>query len=183
MSAPSRNWAKAFTVGTRYWILHQSDEQRYPRLSVMTFLDPGDAERGVWNARPAAGTQQLPWSWILDAEPAAKDEAHFVNRDGRGAVIPKAPTVTADDILTTEASRALAESTAMTIRDALVKQSGRRFGVPVVWGAGEQDVVAMVEVLGEFAYVVAVAGEADLAELAQDFPAIAYLTEQSEGTS
>jgi len=89
---------------------------------------------------------------------------------------------TAHDILGVEASRTIAEAAATTIRDAMQKQSGRRLTVTVAAGPGEAGVVAMAEVLGEFAYVIdggPEATEADLQALAEEFPAVGYLTKEA----
>jgi hypothetical protein len=89
----------------------------------------------------------------------------------------KEPPVTADDILSTQASRSLAEAAATTIRDAMAAASGRNMQVSAV-SLGGDNVVAVVCVLEEFAYVLDITGarEAALKELGKDFPAIAYLT-------
>jgi hypothetical protein len=53
--------------GKKYRIHHQSDSERVMRESVMVFLDaPGGkhAKSTFWSARPVAGTQEMPTSWI-----------------------------------------------------------------------------------------------------------------------
>lgn len=62
----------------KYTLTHKSPTQRYNRRSVMTYL--GD---GQWNARPAAGTQTMPWHWIISITTAPQDKPHSINEDAR----------------------------------------------------------------------------------------------------
>lgn len=50
--------------GRKYLIHHQSPEQRKTRESVMVFLGSCSCDTTDWSARPAAGTQTMPKSWI-----------------------------------------------------------------------------------------------------------------------
>lgn len=50
--------------GNRYRIYHQSPSQGYMRVSVMDYLDDDD-QHHVFSARPVAGTQTLPKSWVI----------------------------------------------------------------------------------------------------------------------
>jgi hypothetical protein len=68
-----------FVAGTKYKVRHRSEQQRRTRESVMTYLGGTS-----WNARPAAGTQELPASWIISAERVPAITVHYVNR-----LIPK----------------------------------------------------------------------------------------------
>lgn len=49
--------------GKKYIVVHMSEAQRKPRESVMIFLGSED-QSTFWSARPVAGTQELPKSWI-----------------------------------------------------------------------------------------------------------------------
>jgi hypothetical protein len=75
------------TVGQKYCLLHKSPEQKYNRLSVMTFLD-SSSSHGLWNARPEGGTQTLPWSWLIAVCEAPATRAHTLNLDARMWSIP-----------------------------------------------------------------------------------------------
>jgi hypothetical protein len=44
--------------------------QRYPRVSLMSYMGPAEhaaPPAGLWNAWTKAGTQELPWAWIVSA--------------------------------------------------------------------------------------------------------------------
>lgn len=45
--------------GERYYIVHQSETQRKPRVSVMDYMDQNDNSY-FFSARPVAGTQEIP---------------------------------------------------------------------------------------------------------------------------
>lgn len=67
------------TVGQRYWLRYRSATQRLDRTAVMTYLGTnGDAL--TFNARPVAGTQEMPRSWLLDIVPVAAGTAVHLNR-------------------------------------------------------------------------------------------------------
>lgn len=59
-----------FQPGQRYRVVHQSPSQRYARVSVMVYLGAagGILDYFGFSARPVAGTQQLPESWIKQVE-------------------------------------------------------------------------------------------------------------------
>ncbi len=64
--------------GRKYTLTHKSPAQRFNRRSVMTYLGGGQ-----WDARPAAGTQRLPWEWIMSINTAPPDKRHTINEDAR----------------------------------------------------------------------------------------------------
>lgn len=59
-----------FEPGRKYRIVHQSPSQRYARVSVLLYLGAagGILDYFGFSARPIAGTQQLPESWIKQVE-------------------------------------------------------------------------------------------------------------------
>lgn len=67
--------------GKRYLIIWTNDSRRTDRMSVMQFLGHTHVDTGNWttdwNARPEAGTQNVPAAWILVVEPAA-DNAKII---------------------------------------------------------------------------------------------------------
>lgn len=72
-----------FTKGNLYKLYVIIPPKRLPRESVLTYL--GDNQ---WNARPAAGTQELDPKWIVAAEDLGRgkgrdDKRHYVNRTVR----------------------------------------------------------------------------------------------------
>ena len=78
--------------GTRYLIVHQNGTQQFPRMSLMSYLgETAHASRDVsaqWSARPAFGTQELPWrwvKWVREVKAGAKilGALVFVNSDAR----------------------------------------------------------------------------------------------------
>lgn len=85
-------------VGVNYLMETQSDAQRFPRLWLMSYVgETNDVFRpaGVWNARPAAGTQEIPWRQVLRVRamtdlPANRRafDKRFVNKDSRSLPLP-----------------------------------------------------------------------------------------------
>jgi hypothetical protein len=69
-------------IGTKYRIIHQAENQKYPRHSVLTFLGSNVAD-GSWDARPFAGTQSLPWSWIKVIAVDDRGMPHVMDQDAR----------------------------------------------------------------------------------------------------
>jgi len=70
-----------FQPGKRYRIVHQSMTQRYPRVSVMVYLgSSGIMDELSFSARPAAGTQQMPRTWIKQVERVPDSISAFLNR-------------------------------------------------------------------------------------------------------
>ena len=59
------------TPGQRLRVLHRSETQKYTRESVMIFLEKIDNQL-VFSARPVAGTQTLPVSWIIGVWPTSE---------------------------------------------------------------------------------------------------------------
>jgi hypothetical protein len=70
-------------VGDRVKILHQSEQQRYPRITIGTFL--GQEREGrtsevlLIDLRPTAGTSKMPLAWIHTAEKVDSETAVKVN--------------------------------------------------------------------------------------------------------
>lgn len=75
-------------TGTKYIVRYQSETQRYQRQAVMVYLGPTPEGDGyLFSARPVAGTQKLPKSWIkgvwkaLLGEKIRIDERVFENEE------------------------------------------------------------------------------------------------------
>jgi hypothetical protein len=70
-----------FEPGKRYEIVHQSPGQRYARVSVMVYLGTSGAiDQLSFSARPVAGTQTMPRSWIRNVEEVPDSTAASLNR-------------------------------------------------------------------------------------------------------
>lgn len=69
---------RAMRPGKKYRIVHQTEAQRFARVSVMTFLDEDYAGRPRFNARPAASTQTLEWAHIKHVSPSSQAN-HSIN--------------------------------------------------------------------------------------------------------
>lgn len=74
-------------VGNRYMIYHMAGTERRMRYSVMDYLgqEPRESYRGeggnyTFNARPEAGTQSMPPSWIKLVESVSKDTPIVLNK-------------------------------------------------------------------------------------------------------
>ena len=68
--------------GRKYVIRHRSPMQRKMRESVMKYLGDhsvGGEPGASWSARPVAGTQPIPWSWVYSLSEADEDAAIRVN--------------------------------------------------------------------------------------------------------
>lgn len=72
-----------FMEGKRYALLYQAPQHKLPRTAVMTFLDL-DGDRLVFDARPAAGTQQMPAAWVQKVRLIRDEVPHHVNTIQRG---------------------------------------------------------------------------------------------------
>ncbi len=80
-----------FQAGHRYRIFTRRPGQKANREWVMTYLGPVSISEqdGSWDARPSAGTQRIPWSWVnyaaevLDSEPAIVDHPLKPNMERR----------------------------------------------------------------------------------------------------
>lgn len=57
------------SVGKTYRIIHRTPEQKYPRESVLRFLEE-TAGLYFFDARPVAGTQGLPKEWVTSITPS-----------------------------------------------------------------------------------------------------------------
>lgn len=69
------------TPGKRYLVVHQAPNQHYPRESVMDFLGVNHIlDTWSFSARPVAGTQDMPRTWILKVEEVPKTTECYVNR-------------------------------------------------------------------------------------------------------
>lgn len=73
--------------GKRYLLIHRGPLQRYDRESVMIFLGveyhpAGSAGEPYYqfSARPVAGTQTLPDSWIKEVYEVTPDERIRINQ-------------------------------------------------------------------------------------------------------
>lgn len=97
LPVPARTVHPADLVKGTYVMLHRSGQQKNARVSVMSLLDasprPPHARSGVWNARPAAGTQEVPWKSVLalkliSTEIARDRREHMVNGDARRFLYP-----------------------------------------------------------------------------------------------
>jgi hypothetical protein len=77
-------------VGNRYRVYHKSGTQRIMRYSVMDYLGrdehesyAGQGPNYSFNARPLAGTQSMPPSWIQSIVPVAKSAPIVLNKIAR----------------------------------------------------------------------------------------------------
>jgi hypothetical protein len=78
---PAPRWTKdpdlddkldALERGKRYMIIWTNDSRRTDRMSVLKFLGHNSHNDDTsWDARPDAGTQNMPRSWILRVEKAS----------------------------------------------------------------------------------------------------------------
>jgi hypothetical protein len=66
-------------VGDRYLVRYRSGTQRLDRTAVMVYLGQ-DADTLQFSARPVAGTQRLPRSWIRSVEPVPANTPAHINR-------------------------------------------------------------------------------------------------------
>jgi hypothetical protein len=58
--------------GRRYLLRYRGETQRRDRTAVMVYLGE-DGDRLLFDARPAAGTQRLPRTWVHSVEPVPAD--------------------------------------------------------------------------------------------------------------
>lgn len=65
--------------GRKYRIKHRSETQKKDRESVMRFLGE-EGSSYVWSARPVAGTQTMPKSWVKSAEPVLESTDPYINK-------------------------------------------------------------------------------------------------------
>jgi hypothetical protein len=71
--------AAGLVPGQRYRLRYRSSTQRLDRSAVMVYLD-ADGENLLFSARPAAGTQQIPRTWLLSVEAVPADTPVYLNR-------------------------------------------------------------------------------------------------------
>lgn len=70
-----------FEPGKRYRVVHQSPTQKFPRVSVMVYLGAaGILDSLSFSARPIAGTQQMPRTWIKQVEEVPASIPASLNR-------------------------------------------------------------------------------------------------------
>lgn len=72
VEATTRKYDRKFAgliAGKKYKVWYKAPEWKYKREAVMRYLDNAlsDTEDLIWDARPAAGTQNMPKSWFIDA--------------------------------------------------------------------------------------------------------------------
>lgn len=70
--------------GKRYRIIHRAPGQGFDRESIMDYLGPGQTRFNdhelEFSARPVAGTQAFPKTWILSAEEVPASTPITLNR-------------------------------------------------------------------------------------------------------
>ncbi len=71
--------AAALVVGQRYRLRYRSATQRLDRSAVMVYLG-ADGDQLLFNARPAAGTQHMPWAWLRAVKPVPADTPAYLNK-------------------------------------------------------------------------------------------------------
>ena len=76
------NTAVPMTQGHRYRVRYRSGSQRRDRTAVMVYLGT-DGGWLLFDARPAAGTQRMPNTWIRAVEPVPADTPAHINRLAR----------------------------------------------------------------------------------------------------
>lgn len=54
----------AMTPGKKYKVVYKGERQHYNREAIMVFLGT-EGNNTSWDARPFAGTQTMPSSWIV----------------------------------------------------------------------------------------------------------------------
>jgi hypothetical protein len=79
MPVDNDNGAAQLAPGYRHRVRYRSDSQRRDRTAVMVYLSV-DADAVVFDARPAAGTQRMPRTWIKAIEPVPADTPAHINR-------------------------------------------------------------------------------------------------------
>lgn len=74
-------------VGKRYTVFHKTPAMKRWRVSVMDYLgrEANESHRGegpnyLFNARPVAGTQSMPPSWIIRIDEAQPNEKIVLNK-------------------------------------------------------------------------------------------------------
>lgn len=74
--------------GQRYRIVYMSGTQRFARVAVMDYLSFNAAhDELVFSARPAAGTQDMPRSWIKQFEKVPKTTENFIGKRYGGQLL------------------------------------------------------------------------------------------------
>lgn len=73
------NAAQPMIEGRRYLVRYRSATQRYDRTAVMVYLgEEGDTL--LFDARPVAGTQQMPRPWLRAVEPVSAEMPAHINK-------------------------------------------------------------------------------------------------------
>lgn len=65
--------------GKKYKVVYKGDLQRFNREAVMVYLGK-DGTSTSWDARPAAGTQTMPTSWIVAVVEVEANAKAYLNR-------------------------------------------------------------------------------------------------------
>lgn len=73
------------TAGHRYKITHRAGNQQIARYSIMDYMGPDHDEPKNLNfsARPLAGTQSMPKSWIISIREVPKTTPIAINKIAR----------------------------------------------------------------------------------------------------
>lgn len=67
------------SVGKKYRLFYRNPMQRRPREAVMVYLSRQGTSTS-WSARPVAGTQEMPDSWLISVTEVDDQEVCYVNR-------------------------------------------------------------------------------------------------------
>jgi hypothetical protein len=71
-------------VGRKYRIVFKNENQKYLHQSVMAYLGENKAlifgHNLVFDARPVAGTQEIPLSWIADIREVKDNHPIVLNK-------------------------------------------------------------------------------------------------------
>lgn len=70
--------ATPMATGQRYRVRYRSATQRRDRTAVMVYLG-ADGDHLLFDARPVAGTQRLPRTWVRAVEPVPADTPASIN--------------------------------------------------------------------------------------------------------
>jgi hypothetical protein len=70
-------------AGKKYRIRYKTPLQKFEREAVMLYLEFSGTEH-IFSARPVAGTQPVPESWLISHEEVPDDTVPYLNRVIRG---------------------------------------------------------------------------------------------------
>jgi len=73
------NPATPLRPGQRYRVWYRGESQHLDRIAVMVFLGE-DGDTLLFDARPVAGTQHLPRTWLRGSEPVPTETPACINR-------------------------------------------------------------------------------------------------------